>query len=74
MANHFDRHYCDKCGLTYVYQKAQDHLAMFTCSNFTNKKNPQQRIVSLQNGEMIITSNTPTIWSQSEPNCLHFHG
>ncbi|KAG6537200.1 hypothetical protein ZIOFF_002286 [Zingiber officinale] len=23
MANHFDRHYCGKCGLTYVYQKAQ---------------------------------------------------
>ncbi|KAF9622410.1 hypothetical protein IFM89_031213 [Coptis chinensis] len=22
MANHFDRHYCGKCGLTYVYQKA----------------------------------------------------
>ena len=21
MANHFDRHYCGKCGLTYVYQK-----------------------------------------------------
>ncbi|XP_019710497.2 polyubiquitin [Elaeis guineensis] len=24
MANHFDRHYCGKCGLTYVYQKAGD--------------------------------------------------
>ncbi|XP_024391470.1 ubiquitin-ribosomal protein eS31 fusion protein [Physcomitrium patens] len=23
MANHFDRHYCGKCGLTYVYQKAE---------------------------------------------------
>ncbi|THU55944.1 hypothetical protein C4D60_Mb11t11980 [Musa balbisiana] len=23
MANHFDRHYCGKCGLTYVYTKAQ---------------------------------------------------
>ncbi|KAG0470263.1 hypothetical protein HPP92_016437 [Vanilla planifolia] len=23
MANHFDRHYCGKCGLTYVYKKAQ---------------------------------------------------
>jgi small subunit ribosomal protein S27Ae len=22
MENHFDRHYCEKCGLTYVYQKA----------------------------------------------------
>ncbi|GAY44914.1 hypothetical protein CUMW_085520 [Citrus unshiu] len=22
MASHFDRHYCGKCGLTYVYQKA----------------------------------------------------
>ncbi|KAM1559212.1 hypothetical protein TB2_002479 [Malus domestica] len=22
MANHFNMHYCDKCGLTYVYQKA----------------------------------------------------
>ncbi|KAK4379807.1 hypothetical protein RND71_001669 [Anisodus tanguticus] len=22
MANHFDRHYCGKCGLTYVYNKA----------------------------------------------------
>ncbi|RZC88231.1 hypothetical protein C5167_016032 [Papaver somniferum] len=22
MANHFDRHYCGKCGLTYVYQQA----------------------------------------------------
>ncbi|RYR04123.1 hypothetical protein Ahy_B06g083707 [Arachis hypogaea] len=22
MANHFDRHYCGKCGLTYVYQNA----------------------------------------------------
>ncbi|XP_077241329.1 ubiquitin-ribosomal protein eS31 fusion protein-like [Tasmannia lanceolata] len=22
MANHFDRHYCGKCGLTYAYQKA----------------------------------------------------
>ncbi|KAI4349785.1 hypothetical protein L6164_010341 [Bauhinia variegata] len=22
MANHFDRHYCGECGLTYVYQKA----------------------------------------------------
>ena len=21
MASHFDRHYCGKCGLTYVYQK-----------------------------------------------------
>ncbi|KAF7809309.1 ubiquitin-40S ribosomal protein S27a [Senna tora] len=25
MANHFDRHYCGKCGMTYVYQKAGDH-------------------------------------------------
>nr|GMD73996.1 methyltransferase-like protein 13 [Ipomoea batatas] len=24
MANHFDRHYCGKCGLTYVYQKGGD--------------------------------------------------
>ncbi|CAA2953330.1 ubiquitin-40S ribosomal S27a, partial [Olea europaea subsp. europaea] len=24
MANHFDRHYCGKCGLTYVYNKAGD--------------------------------------------------
>ncbi|CAN1798829.1 Ubiquitin-40S ribosomal protein S27a, partial [Linum perenne] len=22
MANHFDRHYCGKCGMTYVYNKA----------------------------------------------------
>ncbi|URD81265.1 ribosomal protein [Musa troglodytarum] len=27
MANHFDRHYCGKCGLTYVYQKAQGGLS-----------------------------------------------
>ncbi|XP_048133085.1 polyubiquitin 8 [Rhodamnia argentea] len=26
MANHFDRHYCGKCGLTYVYQKAGGDL------------------------------------------------
>ncbi|XP_017418784.2 polyubiquitin-like [Vigna angularis] len=26
MANHFDRHYCGKCGLTYVYQKADATL------------------------------------------------
>nr|CAB3502937.1 unnamed protein product [Digitaria exilis] len=27
MANHFDRHYCGKCGLTYVYnQKAQEFV------------------------------------------------
>lgn len=31
MANHFDRHYCGKCGLTYVYQKAGgDWLGCFT--------------------------------------------
>ncbi|KAK4795095.1 hypothetical protein SAY86_013089 [Trapa natans] len=24
MANHFDCHYCGKCGLTYVYQKVGD--------------------------------------------------
>ena len=23
MANHFDRHYCGKCGLTYVYSKEE---------------------------------------------------
>ncbi|KAF2286681.1 hypothetical protein GH714_023537 [Hevea brasiliensis] len=26
MANHFDRHYCGKCGLTYVYNKAGDMI------------------------------------------------
>ncbi|XP_065859355.1 uncharacterized protein [Euphorbia lathyris] len=30
MANHFDRHYCGKCGLTYVYQKAGgDYLVVY---------------------------------------------
>ena len=32
MANHFDRHYCGKCGLTYVYQKAgSDWLRLSGC-------------------------------------------
>ncbi|KAL4015929.1 hypothetical protein IC575_023538 [Cucumis melo] len=29
MANHFDRHYCGKCGLTYVYNKAGEFLLQF---------------------------------------------
>ncbi|KAF8399676.1 hypothetical protein HHK36_015547 [Tetracentron sinense] len=29
MANHFDRHYCGKCGLTYVYQKAGAYVDQF---------------------------------------------
>ncbi|RWW74139.1 hypothetical protein BHE74_00017953, partial [Ensete ventricosum] len=33
MDNHFDRHYCDKCGLTYVYQKAQRHFVEWLPSN-----------------------------------------
>ncbi|WRX14016.1 Small ribosomal subunit protein eS31 - like 2, partial [Theobroma cacao] len=33
MANHFDRHYCGKCGLTYVYQKAgAEHLVQCWCT------------------------------------------
>ncbi|KAG6486325.1 hypothetical protein ZIOFF_054895 [Zingiber officinale] len=32
MANHFDRHYCGKCGLTYVYQKAQGESSGLTAS------------------------------------------
>ncbi|KAK2638164.1 hypothetical protein Ddye_025959 [Dipteronia dyeriana] len=31
MANHFDRHYCGKCGLTYVYQKL---MRVFVYSTF----------------------------------------
>jgi ribosomal protein S27AE len=27
MANHFDRHYCGKCGLTYVYSKEETEKA-----------------------------------------------
>ncbi|KAA8533162.1 hypothetical protein F0562_033305 [Nyssa sinensis] len=30
MANHFDRHYCGKCGLTYVYQKAGEEPCEMT--------------------------------------------
>ncbi|KAG6482441.1 hypothetical protein ZIOFF_059072 [Zingiber officinale] len=32
VANHFDRHYCGKCGLTYVYQKAQGESSGLTVS------------------------------------------
>ncbi|XP_056164255.1 polyubiquitin 11-like [Syzygium oleosum] len=41
MANHFDRHYCGKCGLTYVYQKAGD----LPSSSDTNpsRSSPQHR-------------------------------
>ncbi|OAY69145.1 Ubiquitin-40S ribosomal protein S27a-3 [Ananas comosus] len=30
MANHFDRHYCGKCGLTYVYQNQGEHYLDIT--------------------------------------------
>ncbi|KAG6749750.1 hypothetical protein POTOM_046818 [Populus tomentosa] len=30
MANHFDRHYCGKCGLTYVYQTAGGYFS-YSC-------------------------------------------
>ncbi|KAK6930337.1 Ubiquitin-like domain [Dillenia turbinata] len=31
MANHFDRHYCGKCGLTYVYQKSGGLTLLAVC-------------------------------------------
>jgi hypothetical protein len=34
MANHFDRHYCGKCGLTYVYQKAEAWEREISCFHF----------------------------------------
>ncbi|KAK7853620.1 ubiquitin-40s ribosomal protein s27a [Quercus suber] len=33
MANHFDRHYCGKCGLTYVYQKAGGQMIIGELQN-----------------------------------------
>ncbi|KAK6917093.1 Ribosomal protein S27a [Dillenia turbinata] len=38
MANHFDRHYCGKCGLTYVYQKAGVALGSYEC-NLSSEQN-----------------------------------
>jgi hypothetical protein len=31
MASHFDRQYCGKCGLTYVFQKPKDQAWTHAC-------------------------------------------
>ncbi|XP_039155542.1 uncharacterized protein LOC104456611 [Eucalyptus grandis] len=41
MANHFDRHYCGKCGLTYVYQKAGGDNLRPIISSFSPPSSPR---------------------------------